>query len=192
MFITRSTSSNSNRWGTSASRSLGPISGSSLIIVKIRSITSRNCFGDWNGLAIAAAPPSWIWCSRLRAAAGSIGLVLFVGFAVHRARCLLLRSCVVHDAGERLLVPVRCMLDQFPLGELEPLGLTSACLLDRQALFASTVGEFKQRIGRPVVDHGQTVLRWRANTTRVLVAGRALPARREPPPDAHAATSSRA
>src|SRR5262245_14665915 len=148
MFITRSTSSNSNRWGTSASRSLGPISGSSLIIVKTRSITSRNCLGDWNGLAIAAAPPSRTWCSRLRATAGSIGPVLFVSFAVHRAPCLLLlRSCVVHDARERLLVPMRCMLDQFPLGELEPLGLASARLLDGQALFASTFGEIKQRIG---------------------------------------------
>src|SRR5262249_36120646 len=132
------------------------------------------------------------WCSRSRATAGSIGPVLFVSFAVHRARCLLLlRSCVVHDACERLLVPMRCMLDQFPLGELEPLGLASACLLDGQALFASTFGEIRQWIGRPVVDHVRTVLRWRVNTSCAR-SSRALPGRREPPPDAYASGGPRA
>ena len=42
MLTTRSRSSNSKRCGVSASRSAGPISGSSLIIAKIWSITSRN------------------------------------------------------------------------------------------------------------------------------------------------------
>src|SRR5262249_39587354 len=162
MFITRSTSSNSNRWGTSASRSLGPISGSSLIIAKTRSITSRNSLGDWNGLAIAAAPPRGFGARGSARPPGSIGPVLFVSLPVHRARLLLLlRSCVVHDARERLLVTVRCMLDQFVLGELEALGLASACLLDGQALVPSTFGQFKQRISRPVVGHAQTVLGWR-------------------------------
>src|SRR5947199_4002014 len=52
MLTTRSTSSNSNRWGTSASRSFGPIPGSSLIIVKIRSMTSTNSFGDRNDVSM--------------------------------------------------------------------------------------------------------------------------------------------
>src|SRR4051812_49016151 len=48
MFTTRSTSGNSNRCGTSASRSFGPISGSSLIVEKIQSMMVRNSFGDEN------------------------------------------------------------------------------------------------------------------------------------------------
>src|ERR687886_458403 len=48
MFTTRSRSGNSNRWGVSASRSFGPISGSVLIIVNTWSITSRNSFADLN------------------------------------------------------------------------------------------------------------------------------------------------
>ena len=48
MFTTRSTSGNSNRCGTSASRSFGPISGSSLIAEKIQSMMVRNSFGDEN------------------------------------------------------------------------------------------------------------------------------------------------
>src|SRR5438874_13535999 len=46
MFTTRSTSGNSNRWGVSASRSFGPISGSVLIIVNTWSMTSRNSFAE--------------------------------------------------------------------------------------------------------------------------------------------------
>src|SRR5919108_1573484 len=52
MLTTRSTSGNSNRWGTSASRSFGPISASSLIIAKTRSITVRNSLGDENSAPI--------------------------------------------------------------------------------------------------------------------------------------------
>ena len=56
MFTTRSKSSNSKRCGTSASRSAGPISGSSLIIVKISSITVRNSLAESNsGSAIRTA-----------------------------------------------------------------------------------------------------------------------------------------
>src|SRR6266480_1335104 len=62
MFTTRSKSSNSNRWGTSASRSLGPIPGSSLIIENTRSMTSRNCLGDSNSGFIA---PPWKLAVRL-------------------------------------------------------------------------------------------------------------------------------
>src|SRR6516165_646628 len=110
---------------------------------------------------------------------GSIGLVLFVGFAVHRAGLLLLLGPgVVHDAGERLLVPVGCMLDQFLLGELKALGLASACLLDGHTLVASTFGALKLRIGRPPIGHRQTVLRWRATTiARTPLVGRAGPTR---------------
>src|SRR5829696_1728407 len=46
MFTTRSTSSNSQRIGTSASRSFGPISGSSSIIPNTRSITVLNSLGE--------------------------------------------------------------------------------------------------------------------------------------------------
>ena len=45
MFTMRSRSVNSKRCGTSASRSFGPISGSSDIIEKVRSITSTNSSG---------------------------------------------------------------------------------------------------------------------------------------------------
>src|SRR5215217_2417025 len=46
MLTTRSTSVNSKRCGTSASRSFGPISGASSIIEKIWSITSRTSSGE--------------------------------------------------------------------------------------------------------------------------------------------------
>src|SRR5215211_4041714 len=53
MLTTRSTSGNSNRCGTSASRSLGPMSGSSLIVVKIQSMTVRNSLGEEKSSAMA-------------------------------------------------------------------------------------------------------------------------------------------
>src|SRR3954452_14625116 len=53
MLTTRSTSGNSNRWGTSASRSFGPMSGSSLIVVKIQSMIVRNSFDDENSAPMA-------------------------------------------------------------------------------------------------------------------------------------------
>src|ERR1044072_8550640 len=53
MFTTRSTSGNSNRCGTSASRSFGPMSGSSLIAEKIQSMIDRNSFGDENSAPMA-------------------------------------------------------------------------------------------------------------------------------------------
>src|SRR3954463_2504444 len=53
MLTTRSRSGNSNRCGTSASRSFGPMSGSSLIVVKIQSMTVRNSFGDEKSSAMA-------------------------------------------------------------------------------------------------------------------------------------------
>src|SRR6185295_11297922 len=53
MFTTRSTSGNSNRCGTSASRSFGPMSGSSLIAEKIQSMMVRNSFGDENSAPMA-------------------------------------------------------------------------------------------------------------------------------------------
>src|SRR5688500_15460795 len=56
MFTTRSTSVNSNRCGTSASRSLGPMSGSSLIIEKTWSMTVRNSLSDRNSTAIVQEP----------------------------------------------------------------------------------------------------------------------------------------
>src|SRR5580693_5102319 len=54
-FSTRSRSSKPNRCVKSASRSLGPTSGSSLIICSTRSITSWNSCGDANGLRSRAA-----------------------------------------------------------------------------------------------------------------------------------------
>src|SRR5690242_19688355 len=53
MLTTRSMSGNSNRCGTSASRSFGPMSASSLIVVKIQSMTDRNSFGDANSAPMA-------------------------------------------------------------------------------------------------------------------------------------------
>src|SRR3954452_17210421 len=53
MFTTRSRSGNSKRWGTSASRSFGPMSGSSLMAAKIQSMTVRNSLGDENSAAMA-------------------------------------------------------------------------------------------------------------------------------------------
>src|SRR4051812_19612243 len=58
MFTTWSTSGNTNRWGVSASRSLGPMSGSVLISSKARSMTSRNSFGDSNALLAIPSPAS--------------------------------------------------------------------------------------------------------------------------------------
>src|ERR671911_711869 len=48
MLTTTSKSLNSNCWGVSASRSLGPISESASIIVKTASMTSRSSFADSN------------------------------------------------------------------------------------------------------------------------------------------------
>src|SRR5215211_7267241 len=53
MLTTRSRSVNSNRCGTSASRSFRPMSVSSLIIEKTRSITVRNSFSERNSAAMA-------------------------------------------------------------------------------------------------------------------------------------------
>src|SRR5437870_1834840 len=142
MFMTRPKSSNSKRCGTSASRRRGPISASSLIIVKTRSITARNSFAELKGLAMSA---------RRDGPRGerSIDLVLLVRFPVHHGSrsLLLLLSRVVHDARRRLLVPMGGVLDQFLLAELEALRLASAGLLDREALFAPALGEFEQPVG---------------------------------------------
>src|SRR5438094_570978 len=137
MFITRSRSSNSNRCGTSASRRRGPISGSSLIIVKTRSITSPP-----TGTAAA------IRLTRRSASQRSVPLVLLIGFAVHGPVGLLLGAGVIDDARRRALVAMRGVLDQFPLAELEALGLAAAGLLDGLALFAPALGEIDVRIGR--------------------------------------------
>src|SRR3954471_4167582 len=53
MLTTRSTSGNSKRWGTSASRSFGPMSGSESIIENTSSMHSRNSFGESNEAPIA-------------------------------------------------------------------------------------------------------------------------------------------
>src|ERR1700745_441050 len=53
MFTPRSPSANSKRGGTSASRSFGPMSGSSLIAEKIQSMMVRNSFGDENSAPMA-------------------------------------------------------------------------------------------------------------------------------------------
>src|SRR5437764_1258000 len=67
---TSATSGNSNRCGVSASRSLGPISGSSLMIVKVLSMTSRNSSTD----SKAASGPSLSPTLRMaRAVYGAIG-----------------------------------------------------------------------------------------------------------------------
>src|SRR4051812_39943051 len=55
MLTTMSTSVNSKRCGTSASRSFGPMSGSSSIIANTRSMTSRNSCGDRNSADTGAA-----------------------------------------------------------------------------------------------------------------------------------------
>ena len=60
MLTTRSRSVNSNRCGVSASRSLGPMSGSSLISANVRSMTSRNSVSELNAAirrrSVGAAP----------------------------------------------------------------------------------------------------------------------------------------
>src|SRR3954465_14033964 len=62
MFTTRSRSGNSKRCGVSASRNLGPMSSSVLMIVNTLSMTSRNSSAEWKGvmrgnLAPAAVRP---------------------------------------------------------------------------------------------------------------------------------------
>src|SRR3954452_10543872 len=64
MFTTASWSGKSNRCGTRASRSFGPMSGSVLMIVNTRSMTSRNSAGELNA-AIAASYIGLVW-SALR------------------------------------------------------------------------------------------------------------------------------
>ena len=56
MLTTSSRSGNSNRWGVSASRRRGPISGSSLIRLNVRSITSTNSSTDLKTLIEASRP----------------------------------------------------------------------------------------------------------------------------------------
>src|SRR6478609_8617224 len=58
MFTTTSKSENSNRCGVSASRSLGPMSGSASISEKILSITSRSSLADSNEALMAQEPPA--------------------------------------------------------------------------------------------------------------------------------------
>src|SRR3954449_2206913 len=55
MLTTMSTSVNSKRCGTSASRSFGPMSGSSSMIANTRSMTSRNSCGERNSADTGAA-----------------------------------------------------------------------------------------------------------------------------------------
>src|ERR1017187_1719297 len=95
-----------------------------------------------------AAPPS------------SIGLVLLVGFAVHRGIRLLLRPGVVDNLGGSLLVSVRGVLDQFLPGEPEALRLATAGFLDGQPLSAATLGEVDEWVGGRSAVHPPTVLRW--------------------------------
>src|SRR5688500_18194921 len=91
MFTTRSTSVNSNRCGTSASRSLGPISGSSLIIEKTWSMTVLNSLSDRNSAAIAQEPCAGFARATLargddfafdRAAVAGLGFVCAGDFAL--------------------------------------------------------------------------------------------------------------
>src|SRR3954466_6418754 len=58
MLTTASKSENSNRCGVSASRSLGPMSGSASISEKILSITSRSSLADSNEALMAQEPPA--------------------------------------------------------------------------------------------------------------------------------------
>src|SRR4051795_1188416 len=57
MLTTTSKSENSKRWGVSASRSLGPMSGSASIIAKTWSIASRSSFADSNEAPTAYEVP---------------------------------------------------------------------------------------------------------------------------------------
>src|SRR5579884_1164116 len=57
MFTTIPRSVNLNCWGVSAARSRGPTSGSSLISVNVRSMTSRNSWGDLNALTDRPGSP---------------------------------------------------------------------------------------------------------------------------------------
>src|SRR5438067_5989743 len=159
MFITMSTSSNSNRCGTSASRSRGPISGSSLISVNTLSITSLNSFDDENGLAITLLPCSRTLAGGAPARASQrrqllVGAVLFVCLAVRGSVPLLLGARVVDDAKRRMLVGVRGVLDQLLLAQLKALRLAAARLLDGLALFATALDQLEQRIRPRLRVHG--------------------------------------
>src|SRR5438128_8870895 len=158
MFITRSTSSNSNRCGTSASRSLGPISGSSLMSVNTLSITSRNSLADENGLAITLLSCSCTAtggaCLSIQRGQLLVGAVLFVGLAVGGLRLLLRGARIVDDAKRRVLIGVRGVLDELPLAQLEALRLPAASLLDRLALFATALNQLQQRIRPRLRVHG--------------------------------------
>src|SRR6185436_14305585 len=54
MLTTASWSGNSNRWGTCASRSFGPISGSVLMIMNTLSMTSLNSRAELNSVMAAS------------------------------------------------------------------------------------------------------------------------------------------
>src|SRR4051795_6946560 len=84
MFTTSSKSVNSKRWGVSASRSLGPISGSRSIIANTSSMQSRSSRGDSN-----EAPTAQLFASvDPLAAAGLRAAVVFFAAAGLRARLL--------------------------------------------------------------------------------------------------------
>src|SRR6185503_17485480 len=76
MLTTTSKSVNSKRWGVSASRSSGPISGSRSIIANTSSMHSRSSRADSN----EAATTQLLAVSL--AAAGGVGVVVAVGAGV--------------------------------------------------------------------------------------------------------------
>ena len=88
----------------------------------------------------------------------SVGVVLVVGFAVHRAGRLLIGARVSHNAGRSVLVAVRCVIDQSLLSELKPLGLASSCLVHGSALRAPALEATDDGLGRRVLVHARTLL----------------------------------
>ncbi len=118
------------------------------------------------GPSLKALGNLWRGHARCRATAmtgieslvASVGVVLVVGFAVHRPGRLLIVARVSHNAGRSVLIAVRCVIDQSLLGELKPLGLSSSCLIHGSALRAPALEATGDGLGRRVLVHARTVL----------------------------------
>src|SRR6476660_1295755 len=111
MFTTRSRSVNSKRWGTSASRSFGPMSGSSSIIEHTASMTSTNSSSELNSaFATLQLPvPAPLDAGDRRRGVAGLGLAgvpvfaaavaAAVGFAAADLRAAGLRAAGLRAAG---------------------------------------------------------------------------------------------
>src|ERR1041385_2834641 len=83
----------------------------------------------------------------------SVAELLLVGLAVLGAAGLRLVPGVLGDLGRIVLIAVGAVFDELLLGELEPLGLPAAGLLDGLALFAAALVEVEQWVGGVLAGH---------------------------------------